>query len=179
MCAALNKALEIVQEHAKTYPDSFPPTVINITDGWPTDGDWSKLKNNAQKINSVSTNDGPCLLHEAVEIERTTSYHGSAIHMIEAKTSRKGPALRCLARLGKDALQTLLEEAEQRLDESNTLHVRVQFNALMNGEVVLAQAGEESVKGHTKVQVFPGQEGLSEARSTIEAAIAIASEEGQ
>lgn len=62
MCAALNQASEIVQEHAKTYPDSFPPTVINITDGWPTDGDWSKLKNNAQKITSVSTNDGPCLL---------------------------------------------------------------------------------------------------------------------
>ena len=115
--------------------------------------------------------------HEAVEIERTTSYHGSAIHMIEAKTSRKGPALRCLARLGTDALETLLEEAEQRLDESNTLHFRVQFNALMNGEIVLAQAGEESVKGHTKVQVFPGQEGLSEARATIETAIAIANEE--
>lgn len=117
--------------------------------------------------------------HEAVELERTTSYHGSELHMVEAKTTRKGQALRCLARLGTDALQTLHDEAEQRLDESNTLHFRIQFNALINGEINLAQTGEESVKGHAKVQVFPGQEGLSEVRSTIKAAMAIASESDQ
>tara|TARA_B110000467_G_scaffold94449_1_gene85299 strand:+ start:1125 stop:1571 length:447 start_codon:yes stop_codon:yes gene_type:complete len=115
---------------------------------------------------------------EAVEIERTTSYHGSEIHIVEAKTTRKRPALRCLARLGRKNLQILLNEVEARLDESHTLHIRLDFNALINGEVCLASSDEgPTIKGHTKVQVFPGQEGLSEAQSTIEAAMALADAE--
>tara|TARA_B110000305_G_scaffold240293_1_gene310471 strand:+ start:193 stop:657 length:465 start_codon:yes stop_codon:yes gene_type:complete len=116
---------------------------------------------------------------EAVEIERTTSYHGSEIHMVEAKTTRKKPALQCLARLGHENLQALLEQVEGRLDESHTLHMRLDFNALMNGEVRLSTSDQgPTVKGHTKIQVFPGQEGLSEARLTIEAAMALADSDG-
>ena len=37
MCAAFRKASEVVHAHMEDYPDSFPPIVINITDGWPTD----------------------------------------------------------------------------------------------------------------------------------------------
>ena len=59
--------------------------------------------------------------NEAVEIERTTSYHGSELHMIEAKITRKGPALKALAMLGRDNLNTILNELEQRLDESLSL----------------------------------------------------------
>jgi hypothetical protein len=78
MCAALNKASDVVQEHAQMYPDSFPPTVINITDGWPTDGNWQELKNNARKISSVSTNDGPCLLFN---IHLTSDQSGELIEL--------------------------------------------------------------------------------------------------
>lgn len=112
---------------------------------------------------------------EAVEIERTTSYHGSEIHMIEAKTSRKGPALKALARLGAANLQTIIDEIDHRLDEANTIHFRLDFNALINGEAHLAPPGNgPTVKGQTKVQVFPGQEGRGEAVTTLLAAIEIA-----
>jgi RNA binding exosome subunit len=112
---------------------------------------------------------------EAVEIERTTSYHGSEIHMIEAKTSRKGPALKALARLGAANLQTIIDEIDQRLDEANTIHFRLDFNALINGEAHLAPPGNgPTVKGQTKVQVFPGQEGRGEAIASLHAAIEIA-----
>ncbi|MFL2950014.1 MAG: RNA-binding domain-containing protein [Candidatus Poseidoniaceae archaeon] len=111
---------------------------------------------------------------EAIEIERTTSYHGSELHMIEAKITRKGPALKALAMLGGANLQTILEELEQRLDEANTIHFRLDFNALIDGVVQLAEGDGPTVKGQTKVQVFPGQEGAAEAASTIEAAMKIA-----
>jgi RNA binding exosome subunit len=112
---------------------------------------------------------------EAVEIERTTSYHGSEIHMVEAKTTRKGPALKALARLGSGNLQTIIDEIDQRIDESNTVHFRLDFNALINGEAHLATPGNgPTVKGQTKVQVFPGQEGRSEAITTLQNAIEIA-----
>lgn len=111
---------------------------------------------------------------EALEIERTTSYHGAELHMIEAKLTRKGPALKALAMLGVANLQTILDELEQRLDESNTIHFRLDFNALIDGVVELTKGNGPTVKGQTKVQVFPGQEGAVEAASTIEAAIKIA-----
>lgn len=111
---------------------------------------------------------------EAVEIERTTSYHGAELHLIEAKITRKGPALKALAMLGEANLKTILEELEQRLDESNTIHFRLDFNALINGMVQLSKGDGPTVKGQTKVQVFPGQEGAAEAVSTIEEAIKIA-----
>ena len=111
---------------------------------------------------------------EAIEIERTTSYHGSELHMIEAKITRKGPALKALAMLGSDNLNTILNELEQRLDESNTIHFRLDFNALIDGLVQLTDGQSQTVKGQTKVQVFPGQEGITEAANTIHAAINIA-----
>jgi len=111
---------------------------------------------------------------EAIEIERTTSYHGSELHMIEAKITRKGPALKALAMLGGVNLQTILDELEQRLDESNTIHFRLDFNALIDGVVQLAEGDGPTVKGQTKVQVFPGQEGRSEAIAMLLAAIEIA-----
>ena len=92
---------------------------------------------------------------EAIEIERTTSYHGSELHMIEAKITRKGPALKALAMLGSDNLNTILNELEQRLDESNTIHFRLDFNALIDGVVQLTDGQSQTIKGQTKVQVFP------------------------
>lgn len=112
--------------------------------------------------------------NEAVEIERTTSYHGAELHIIEAKISRKGPALKALAMLGVANLHTILDQLEQRLDDTNTIHFRLDYNALIDGVVQLAEGDGPTVKGQTKVQVFPGQEGAAEAASTIEAAMKIA-----
>ncbi len=112
---------------------------------------------------------------ETVEIERTSSYYGSEIHMVEARTTRKGPALSSLARLGSATLETLLSEVEQRLDESHTFHMRLDFNALINGTVQLSAPGNgPTIKGHAKVQVFPGQEAGTETHSTLQAALKIA-----
>jgi hypothetical protein len=59
MCAGLTAALEILSEWCSKHPNSFPPTLLHVTDGHPTDGDPESI---ADKIKSLSTEDGACLL---------------------------------------------------------------------------------------------------------------------
>lgn len=60
MCQALNKAYGLIEEWVKEHPASYPPTIINITDGEATDGEPEPI---AEKIKSLSTQDGNVLLY--------------------------------------------------------------------------------------------------------------------
>jgi len=64
MCAALNKAAEVVKNHASIYSDAFPPIVINITDGEPTDHDedYIVFQKAANNVKNLQTTDGNALL---------------------------------------------------------------------------------------------------------------------
>lgn len=55
MCAALNKAHEILTAWVAEHPESYPPTVINLTDGEANDGD---ARVPAELIKSLETSDG-------------------------------------------------------------------------------------------------------------------------
>ena len=59
MCAGLSMALKVLKAWCSKYPTAFPPTVLHITDGHPTDGDPEPIAN---KIKSLRTKDGECLL---------------------------------------------------------------------------------------------------------------------
>lgn len=59
MCQALTQAASTMQGWTNQNPHSFPPIVINITDGEPTDGDPSVP---AQSLTQLSTSDGNLLL---------------------------------------------------------------------------------------------------------------------
>lgn len=59
MCQALTHAHSILNNWLNEHPASYPPIVINITDGEATDGDPSKP---AQKLMDLSSNDGNVLL---------------------------------------------------------------------------------------------------------------------
>jgi uncharacterized protein YegL len=59
MCKALRLAGEVLQRWVNHHPQSFPPIVINITDGESTDGD---PRPEADKIKNLETNDGKVLL---------------------------------------------------------------------------------------------------------------------
>jgi hypothetical protein len=58
MCAALRRARSILEPWVLEHPDSFPPIIINITDGESTDGDPST---EAFSLRSLSTRDGNAL----------------------------------------------------------------------------------------------------------------------
>ena len=111
---------------------------------------------------------------EAVEVERSTSYHGPELALIQAVSSKKKTALISLSRLGEQALQVLKNELEDRLDEQNVLHIRIGFAELIDGRIVLLNTSETgTVKGQAKIEVYPGQDPLEEARAVLDEAILI------
>jgi hypothetical protein len=59
MCKALTEAQTIMEGWTSAHPHGFPPIVINITDGEPTDGDPSGP---AQSMGALATSDGNILL---------------------------------------------------------------------------------------------------------------------
>lgn len=59
MCAALERACELAEKWAVEHLDSYPPVVINVTDGASTDGDPSYL---ARELVRIYTRHGQALL---------------------------------------------------------------------------------------------------------------------
>jgi hypothetical protein len=59
MCTALNRAGELAARWVAQHPDSFPPVVVNLSDGEATDGDPAVW---ARRLRSLSTSDGHLLL---------------------------------------------------------------------------------------------------------------------
>ncbi len=109
---------------------------------------------------------------EMVNIEQTTSYHGSGLHMVSGVSKKKANSLNSLSRIGTENLQALLEDLEIRFDENNTLHFRLDLNEFIDGQVVLAAPGEViTIKCHTKVEVYPGQVALDECKKVLQAAM--------
>jgi hypothetical protein len=64
MCQAIAVAGAHVYEWASAHPDSFPPIIINVTDGMVTDSPYegATLEQWAQRLVSIQTSDGPALL---------------------------------------------------------------------------------------------------------------------
>ena len=59
MCAALKMAKQAMETWIENHPDSFPPVLINITDGEAGDGDPVPI---AREIMDLSTEDGNALI---------------------------------------------------------------------------------------------------------------------
>jgi len=59
MCEALAKAAEELVVWCDAHPDSFPPTVLHVTDGESTDGDPEEI---AGHLRQICTNDGEVLI---------------------------------------------------------------------------------------------------------------------
>jgi hypothetical protein len=74
MCAGLTKAAEALVQWCDTHPNSYPPTVLHVTDGASTDGDPEGVGSALQRI---STSDGECLLfniHVSTQQGETVQY---------------------------------------------------------------------------------------------------------
>jgi RNA binding exosome subunit len=112
----------------------------------------------ASAISELIAND------ELVDIEKTTSYYGSPIHLISAVTKKNKLAIKSLSKLGSQNLDVLISSLEDRLDENNTLHFRLGLDEFIQGEVVIVSSNTKSIKGQTKLEVYPGQSALEEAR---------------
>lgn len=93
MCAALRKAEEITNKWCSQSANrkSFPPIIINITDGEASDGNSEMLMKIAERIKSISTHDGNAMLfniHLAAtyEVQQTgVSFPGSRVEIPHTK----------------------------------------------------------------------------------------------
>jgi uncharacterized protein YegL len=77
MCAALQKAHDIICSFVKEHPACFPPIVINITDGKPSDGD---PQPQAAALRAVASQDGNVLLfnlHISASVEKPILFPSS------------------------------------------------------------------------------------------------------
>jgi hypothetical protein len=88
MCGALRRARSILEPWVLEHPDSFPPIVINITDGESTDGDPTS---DAFSLRSLSTRDGSVMLlnaHMSAKSNRSIEFpsDGSALPDDYSKT---------------------------------------------------------------------------------------------
>ncbi|NMO15872.1 VWA domain-containing protein [Pyxidicoccus fallax] len=59
MCQALTRAAGLVGAWVREHPEGFPPIVVNISDGQPTDGDPTAI---ASELRGIRSSDGGVLL---------------------------------------------------------------------------------------------------------------------
>jgi hypothetical protein len=59
MCTALGQAADVLTGFLRGHPDCFPPVVINLTDGQPTDGEPEEA---AARLCALASSDGNVLL---------------------------------------------------------------------------------------------------------------------
>ncbi len=59
MCAVFRQAAEILVDWCDHHPDSYPPIMINVTDGQSTDGDPELI---TDQVKLIATQNGDCLV---------------------------------------------------------------------------------------------------------------------
>lgn len=115
---------------------------------------------------------------ERVVYERSTSYHGSELHLLTAQVTNKRAALRALASLGRRNLELLEVEWSERTDESNVLYFRLDMNEATRKQATLVEpGGSPTIKGQAKLALYPGKRREDEWSTTLQAAMALVEEE--
>lgn len=77
MCVALRNAAEIATQFVAKFPDCYPPIVLNITDGIPSDGDPRPF---AEQLCKIASSDGTTLLFNLhISTEATNSIQYPAV----------------------------------------------------------------------------------------------------
>jgi hypothetical protein len=59
MCAGLESAMTMLRGWCTEHPAGFPPTILHVTDGHPSDGNPEPI---ADELKTLATDDGACLL---------------------------------------------------------------------------------------------------------------------
>ena len=103
--------------------------------------------------------------------EKVKSYHGVRMTMLRVQIHRKKAARESIAHLGPQFLGQIAQSDNlvDRIDDENILHIRLSLSSLVRGSIELSEGSEEQVKGRIKLEVYPGQDSLDNAREMLEA----------
>ena len=112
--------------------------------------------------------------------EKVKSYHGARMMMLRAQIGRKKAARESIPYMGAQILDFLAQSEDliSRIDEENVLHIRLSISSLVRGSIELSEGSEEQVKGRIKLEVYPGQDPLENAREMLAASANRATELG-
>ena len=128
MCATLKRAATLVAGFLLEHPDCFPPVVINITDGKPTDGNPDQ---DAARLRRLSSTDGHVLLFNLHLSEKS----GERIEFPDQEAQLPDPYARLLFRMSSPlpaALAGAAREADLKVTPATRGFV---FNADLDGVI--------------------------------------------
>ena len=107
----------------------------------------------------------------SISSEKVKSYHGPKMTLVKARAERKKSAREAICHLGSEFLSSLAvsEDLANRIDEDNTLHIRLDLAALVSSEIKQSeQQGDGVVKGKIKLEVYPKQDCVEIARELLQ-----------
>ena len=107
MRAALDKSRETVAEWCEAHPDSYPPTVLHVTDGQSTDGTPEEM---ADGLRRIATKDGEALLFNL----HVTTQGGPEILFPTSETDLNDEYSRMLLRMSSPLPPHLAEFADDK-----------------------------------------------------------------
>ena len=151
MCEALDRCHEMVSKWITANQSSFPPIVINITDGEATDGN---PETNAEKIRNLSTSDGNVLLFN-LHISPVTATTQITFPSID--DSFNDPYAKMLFRMSSPLPQVISEQAKQEglaLDNNAKGFV---FNSTLTTLIKAVDIGTRKARESTAeaIETFP------------------------
>lgn len=106
MCQALTHATELVEGWLRKYPDGFPPIVVNISDGEPTDGDPTAI---ASRLRGLRSSDGEVLLLNV----HLSSHRATPIQFPDAEAQLPDAHARLLFQLSSPLTLAMRSAAQQ------------------------------------------------------------------
>jgi len=124
MCAALLKAAEEITLWCDNpaNADSFPPTILHITDGESTDGDPEEI---AKQLRQISTSDGPILLFNL----HVSSVQAEPISYLSSENALPDEYAKLLFRMSSPLPQQLVTYAQDKISSITTESKGFVFNA--------------------------------------------------
>ncbi|MCS7166642.1 MAG: VWA domain-containing protein [Gemmatales bacterium] len=134
MCRALRTAYTLLEDWVRQHPDSFPPILINITDGQPTDGDPIP---EAQRIQQLATKDGYVLVFN-VHISETKA---APIYYPDNESSLPDDYARMLFRMSSVLPPHMVQAAQQEKMPVTPASRGFVFNANMNDVIRFMNIG--------------------------------------
>lgn len=147
MGSAFDKCTEILEEWTSQHPNSFPPIVINITDGKQTDCENDELLTKAYQLRQTQTLYGKSLLfnvHISSSSDESVLFPESEDELPENEQSRLLYEMSSVLPLAfKQRIATEVKKKDLR---ENTEYVAMTFQASVNDMIKCLDIGTKTIK---------------------------------
>ena len=98
-----------------------------------------------------------CGDEELLVVDKTKSFHGPQINLVTAKIKKNKQIKEFFGKLISGDFNKILDNLEQRIDSSNTLHMRLCLDSLIGQKITFSDKKSKTVKCNVKVKVYSEQ----------------------